>query len=511
MIYLVEITAATDSAGTTTVLRYSSTGYTTKPSDSPANTHYDARVITPAIITRNLFSNGTTSGESRVGYGVVELTNTDGGLDAILPYSFDGRSLVIKTGNDGDDYSAFTTILSGTMEQVEFTFSKVTILARDKLAVLDRPLQTTLYTGTNLLVHPWTGVEGIVGDIKNQPKPLLYGQVINITPVLVNNVLLVYQVNDGAIASIDGVYEGGHAVTFHADFATNALLQAATIPSGQYGTCIAEGYFRLGSNPTYEITCDATQGATSANRTTAQIIKALAIKGGISSGDIVAADVTALDTANSCIIGAWINGLDSTISIIDQVAHSIGAYYGFDAIGQFRMGQFLAPTGTADFVINDSNILSIEHNRTSDTDRGIPAWRMVLRYKKNYTVQTVDLDNSITIDRLNALSQDYLVQTAEDSSIKTKYLLASELQRDSLIISQTQAATEATRLLNLYKVARDLYQVRVALDLTETLPDLNGVAQITLNRFGLDSGKLFRIIGIESDYASNRATLTLWG
>jgi hypothetical protein len=63
----------------------------------------------------------------------------------------------------------------------------------------------------------------------------------------------------------------------------------------------------------------------------------------------------------------------------------------------------------------------------------------------------------------------------------------------------------------LYKTSRDLYTVTIALDLTSTLPDLNNIVNITMNRFGLNSGKLFKIIGIESDYSKNRATLTLWG
>ena len=47
MIYLVEIVAAIDAAGTTTTLRYCSQPYTTKPSDTPANTYYDDRIVNP--------------------------------------------------------------------------------------------------------------------------------------------------------------------------------------------------------------------------------------------------------------------------------------------------------------------------------------------------------------------------------------------------------------------------------------------------------------------------------
>jgi hypothetical protein len=507
MIYIVEITAAIDAAGTTTTLRYASKPYTTKPSDTPANTFYDDRITNPASISRSLYSNGTTSGASRVNYGAVELSNVDGGLDSILKYSFDGRSLVIKIGNEGDAYSAFTTILNGTMEQVEFTFSKVTILARDKLAIVDMPLQTTLYAGNNALPD---GVEG-VADIAKSPKPLLYGQVFNIAPIMVNSSKLTYQINDGAIQSVSNVYDKGIALTAGADYANVTALHAASPASGTFVTCLALGYIRLGAVPTGLLTCDATQGAASSNRTVAQVLKAMALKAGIASGDINASDVTALDTANNSVIGIWVDGTDSAMVAMDKVAQSIGAYFGFDALGVLRMGLFTAPTGSATLEIDINNILSIEHSRTNDTDKGIPAWRINLTYQKNYSVQDFDLAGAVTAARRSVLSLPALTKSAEDTVIKTQYTLAPTIEKESLLVDATAAQTEATRLLNLYKTSRDLYTVTIALDLTTTLPDLNNIVNITMNRFGLNSGKLFKIIGIESDYSKNRATLTLWG
>ena len=507
MIYIVEITAAIDAAGTTTTLRYASKPYTTKPTDTPANTYYDDRITNPASISRSIYSNGTTGGASRVSYGAVELSNVDGGLDSILKYSFDGRSLVIKIGNEGDAYSAFTTILNGTMEQVEFTFSKVTILARDKLAIVDMPLQTTLYAGNNALPD---GVEG-VADIAKSPKPLLYGQVFNIAPIMVNSSKLTYQINDGAIQSVGNVYDKGIALTAGADYANVTALHAASPASGTFVTCLALGYIRLGAVPTGLLTCDATQGAASSNRTVAQILKAMALKAGIASGDINASDVTALDTANNSVIGIWIDGADSAMVAMDKVAQSIGAYFGFDALGVLRMGLFTAPSGSAILEIDINNILSIEHGRTNDTDKGIPAWRVNLSYQKNYNIQTTDLAGAVAAARRSVLSLPALTKSAEDTAIKTQYTLAATIEKESLLVDATAAQTEATRLLNLYKVNRDLYTVIIALDFGATLPDLNNVVNITMNRFSLNSGKLFKIIGIESDYSKNRATLTLWG
>jgi hypothetical protein len=263
--------------------------------------------------------------------------------------------------------------------------------------------------------------------------------------------------------------------------------------------------------PTGLLTCDATQGAASSNRTVAQVLKAMALKAGIASGDINANDVTALDTANSSVVGIWISEPDTAMVAMDKVAQSIGAYLGFDALGSFRMGIFTAPTGTAQIEIDIHNILSIEHGRTNDTDKGIPIWRVNLNYQKNYNIQTTDLAGAVTAARKNVLSLPSLTKSAEDAAIKNQYALAATIEKETCLVDATATQTEATRLLNLYKVNRDLYTVDIALDLTKTLPDLNNVVNITINRFGLNSGKLFKIIGIESDYSKNRATLTLWG
>jgi hypothetical protein len=243
----------------------------------------------------------------------------------------------------------------------------------------------------------------------------------------------------------------------------------------------------------------------------AQVLKAMALKAGIASGDINASDVTALDTANNSVIGIWIDGADSAMVAMDKVAQSIGAYFGFDALGVLRMGLFTAPTGSAVLEIDRNNILNIEHGRTNDTDKGIPAWRINLNYQKNYNIQTTDLAGAVTAARKNILALPALTKSAEDSSIKTQYTLAATIEKETCLVDATATQTEATRLLNLYKTNRDLYTVDIALDLSQTLPDLNNVVNVTINRFGLNSGKLFKIIGIESDYSKNRATLTLWG
>mgnify|MGYP001202491519 CR=1 FL=1 len=211
VLYLAELVVTGAGGAGTTTLRYASgNGHVTGPAETPANTWYDARITQPINITRNLFSRGKTSGQSQMGYGDLVLMNPDGGLDGLLEYGFDGQVVTIRRGTVGAAYpSGFPTIFSGTMEQAEAVGDTLVVRIRDRQLDLDRPLQSEKYAGNNVLPN---GLEGVAGDIKDKHKPVCLGQVQNVPAVCVNTSKLIYQVADGAIKSLDAVYDRGAAL-----------------------------------------------------------------------------------------------------------------------------------------------------------------------------------------------------------------------------------------------------------------------------------------------------------
>jgi hypothetical protein len=205
--YAVEIVAYDPALPGTRTLYYATRGFCSTPSDTPANTHFDERLQQPAVMRRDLFDALTTAGRSRTGYGDLVLANGDGALDALIGYGFDGRAITIRQGPPGAAYpSGYTTLLVGTMEQVEVGRETVTVKLRDRQAELNVPLQATKYAGDNALPD---GLEGVETDLKGKPKPRCFGKVLNVPAVPVNTSKLIYQVNDGAIASLDAVYDRG--------------------------------------------------------------------------------------------------------------------------------------------------------------------------------------------------------------------------------------------------------------------------------------------------------------
>ena len=511
---VVEMQAATDAAGTLQTFYLSSDGYSTSLTDTPPNTFLNPVLIDPATIGISAFSDGRTGGATKLESGEIVLANADGALDSWSNYSFDGRPVIIRSGTRGGAYPAsFLTVMTGTVEDVTHDWRKVVIRLRDKQFYLDKPALTVAYAGNNSLPN---GLEGTPNDVGGKLKPKVYGKVFNIEPAFVNTSKLTYQVHQGIISDITAVYDRGLALTKGADYATSALLQAATPAASTYITCFAEGYFRLGSSPAGMITCDVVQGATAADRTAAQILKKFATDAGLTSGEISSGDITALDTDTSAVVGIYLNAEETTFSAaMDEIAASVGAWYGFDALGVLRMGRLTAPTTSAVTTLTTVEIQEgIERRAPNDTN--IPSWRSVVNHSKIYAVQDSDLAGAVTDVRKAYLSNQYRTSKSEDATIKTQWLLSDQITYDTLLTSSSDADTEATRRLNLYKVKRDVFDVPV--NLSVYLSGNGGnqlkmldVIQMTINRFGCDAGRYFRLIGYRIELKTETVILTIWG
>lgn len=502
---VIEIEAAIDAAGTVSTFYLSTDRFVTGAADTPAHTAFDPRIADPGTIGINAFSDGRTGGNSRLETGEIVLVNVDGGLDAWNEYSFDGRAVTIRGGSVGAYPDDYTTLFIGTVESAEMSIDKAVFRLRDKQWRLNLPALSARYAGTNSLPN---GVEGTPDDIQGQVKPKAYGVVFNVSPPLVNTSKLTYEV--GACNSIDAVYDQGLAFTAGTTHGTLSALQAATVAAGTVDKCPSAGYFRIGSNPVGAITADVTQGAAAANRTAAQILKSLALAAGFTSGDIADDDITAMDAAASQVIGIWLADESSFQAAMDQIANSVGAWYGFDSSGKLRMGRVVEPASPA-ITLYDFDVLS-GFERRPPKDNGIPVWTVIAHHTKYWTVQPTDLDVTVTNARRAILAHEYRRAAAEDASVKTQWLLAGTMELDTLLVSASAAAAEATRRLALYKVHRDIYDVPITLNVMATYAlKVGSVVRLQYPRFGLDSGHDFMVVGVRLELSTNRAILTLWG
>jgi hypothetical protein len=483
----------------TRTLRFSSLPYTSQIDDTPAQTHYESRLLQPGLLRRDLYSPGQPGGQITVGYGLVEIINA-GDMDDYTQASFDGRSYVLKVGRLNDALADFTTVLKTTMESADFTSTRMTLKLRDRLAELDKPVTTIKYRGDD------SELEGD-SDLKDRYKPLIFGDVKWITPVLTNEAKMLYQVSSNPIDTTGVVlYEGGAQVTRGTDYTSQADMSANAPTSGQYRVWPEGGFLRLGFTPNLQIS--ARIYADDDTRNVGEAFKQLAIAAGWPAAEINAADVTALDGAAGGTTNLFMENGGQALELMNRLAQGRGIWFGPDRLGILRMGLLAEPAGTPALNLTATDITRLERQSTAT----LPAKQITLKRDKNWTVHTEFVEGLSAATR-QWLSNEWRQTIAIDTTNTIARKLAPVLEFESLInANEADTSEQAYRMLALYAAPRDIINLTVRARVADTLLlDLNDLVEVTYPRFGMDTGKLFRIIGIQADYRIGQLELTLWG
>lgn len=313
-------------------------------------------------------------GQTSISLGATSVNNRDGAYDYLLDYVWDTRPVTIKKGFAEANYSTFTTEFVGGVVEVTADQGSLVFTLRDNSYKLNKPMQTNFYVGNG-------GKEGGL-DLRGKTKPLLFGSARNITPILVDNVMLTAQIHDGPITSVSAVYDRANALTFQADFATYALLVASTIQPGKYGTCLAEGFVRLGAPPVGSPVVDAVGQYN--NSTPSDMLKsALLGRAGLVAGDL---DTTAFTTLASDFPYAFegVYFLEPAMDwsdFMEVVVSSLNGYWYVKKNGLVSVGQFRFRTPSATIRMEDVTSLG------KASSPSVP-FRLRVGWGKNPTVQS---------------------------------------------------------------------------------------------------------------------------
>lgn len=199
-------------AGTRT-LRYSNLGYVTRSTETPADTHYDARIDSVVDVSRHAFGRMQVTGSSSIAFADLELDNEDGALDALADYAFDGRAMTVyradipASGVIPAYPSGFTTyhftMLSGYTKGTQFV-----VKMRGLETALNQPIQSTKFAGDNVAPDGLEGGEELTGVA----KPIALGRVYGAALKCVNAQKQIYQIHDDEIDAIDGLYDAGNNI-----------------------------------------------------------------------------------------------------------------------------------------------------------------------------------------------------------------------------------------------------------------------------------------------------------
>lgn len=457
---LVEAVSNISSVDTTHYL--STKNYT----DETAPRIYDPIVSAASI---QLIERMSIDGSPSMSFGDVEIHNIDGSLDSWLSDIWVNKSITILVGDVRWLRADFVTIFSGTIEDIDSrSASTLNIKVRDKLQRLNTPISETKLGGSTVN--------------KNELVPLCFGECFNVTPLLSNPATLEYKVHQSAIEGIIEVRDNGVPV-------------AAT-------KTIAQGKFTLAAQPFGQVTCSVQGSKPSVwDKTVSKVIQQIVLNYGgtnkLVSGDLDSAQLATFDAANIQPVGIYINDRDNTLSVCNQIASSVGAQLVMSRLGKLQLLKIELPAPGTPFDIGVDDIIQ---NTLSISSKQPVRAAYKVNYDKNWTVQQ-GLQTGIPEEHKDMYALEYVSVTSEDATVKAAYSLDSEpVAIDTMLLTESDATAEATRLLNLYKTPRFIVTFTGTARLVELT--LGSAVTLTYPRFGLDAGKAGQVIGLSIDWSN---------
>lgn len=508
--YVVEFTGTDPAAGTTLTYRFAR-GQGVAPTDVA---HIPSGLLRWESPTQKIgvSPSGQTSSEGDFGELVIANAPDDisgaADYDDLATYAFQGRVAYLYY-LPGTAWSGKTLVARGVLEQPVADSASLRFPLRDPRAELDAPLQTTKYAGTNVAPD---GVEG-AEDLKGAPKPIVYGVVSNWPGRLVNQQKLIWQLCDKS-ATILCVRDGAVPLTAGTSRGTLASLQSNAPTAGGYDYYAgAEGTFvRFGATPVYRVAFDVQEGATSADRTHAQIWKRIRTERcATAAGDILTSSVTTVDTADANEVGfAWLEETTRR-EALDRVLQSLVGYEVQDLNGDWSIGRLQVPSGTPAIGLvvasesgvqksTDRPLIGIERARPSHQPNGSPPYRVNVRWGRNHTVMGPgDVAGSAAQRLKDKFSTEWRVETATDTTIwdpsaatgnfpnAPEMTVDTGYQPGSDNRSCSHAAERASVLLDLFSPLKGQYQARFLAEPGDNILP-GAVVRATYPRWGLSLG-----------------------
>lgn len=473
-------------------------GFITEPADDPDNQYFSPSVDNPLQFEASILQ-GDDFGSQIPSFGAITIKNGSE-FDTLETYYWKGRRIVVKAGSKDFSYADFATVFDGTCNDIEADDDQIILTISDNRQKLEQLLTPGAYAGTG-------GIEG-GDDLAGKPKPLCYGQVFNIEPVLVDAVNLVYQIHDGSISAVDAVRDSGVVLTSGGNVAD---ITAAVVSAGQYKTQISGGYIKLGSTPAGRITADVHGDSTGGYISTAGAIAQRLVKTrlgarSLSSSQIDAGAFNLLDAALPAATGIYLTEQTYASEAIDALINPNAAYWTFTRRGLLTAGAIDEP-GTEDLILTEDDI----------DDPGIriaavmpPAWRISVGYAPVGVVQKEDeLAAATTDDDRAFVGQEHRFVVNEDRAVRTINEFSLERQFLTRLSLKSDAEDLLERLVRIFGQRRRVYRVPLLRAMFRGY--LGDTVKLSYPRYGLNDGVKLLVVGVSEDAETGGTVLELWG
>lgn len=480
-----------------------------RPSDIlRPNRMADARIIASADIERSIPMSPDDQRRGELAVGEITFANADGGLDYLASdYSISGRSVRIYLGPARGDFAEFGLVQEVFGSHFENDGETLRLRVQSTASLLSTPLQATRYRGSG-------GQEGDA-ELASRPMPILYGECFNVTPVLIDKGLWIYQVHDGPILSIDAVKERGLELDDSGvDVANYTALAALDVALGEFATCKTLGLIKVGFGTggpegpvTMDVRGDVAAGAYSASM--GDVLFRIATNRAALDGGLL--DLNSFGDLPVGRIGFYADGADelTCADVFDALLGGINGWYATSRSKLLRVG-FASPPEDLDswaHAFDENDILPIEEIGREQA----PRWEQGALYAKNWTpMGSTEISEAVDGDTKELLLAQglYVRQVAGEVRLRDRAAVAGG-DLTTYFVERSDAEAVVARIMENHRQTRRRF--RLITTRVGYLLDLQTKVRVTYGRHGLADGRNFLVIGVRDDSRRGRVELTLWG
>lgn len=442
----------------------------------------------------------STNYTASIGYGDIQIANNNGIYDSWLNDIWVNKSVKIYVGTlpaPGaiSTISDFELVIDGLVDDIDSKDrTQLNLKLHNKLEKINTSVSELLlgnYYQGNIVAEAT-----YVNQYRNSLKPLVFGEVHNITPLLTDPTLLEYMVSPEAVEQIIEVRDNGVPVAFTQTSGTIA------IPAGS---------FRLLATPTGTITCSVqgikktvniAGGSVSSTYTnTASNAIATILKLWGQTLDYTELDATSFAALGTQYVGVYVTERQNVLELCQSIAKSCGLIVTTTRTGKVKLVELDIPA-SATTNITDSDIFlnTMVIGQKLDVVAGVK-----LGYAKNWTVQPTLL-TYIPQQHKDLYATEWLESSQTDSTIKNNYSVTTEPALEtSYLVDKTQADAVALKKLNLFKAQRKIVNMTCTAKMLSV--QVGDAVTITSSRFGFSGGTLGRVISTKPDWLRGRIEL----
>ena len=565
-IFIAEITVVVDSAGTEQTFYFSTSPFTTKPTDTPANTPVPAYLKNAGTYKADLFSKGRVTGLVQPNYGIMTLANPldstgKGVFDDWNDYGVSNARVVLRMGYETDAYpSAWTTVYIARIYKLSVTNDEVNITLRDRSELLNKPVNGNVFLGTG-------GMEGN-GSNLGRKKQSVFGDpgfhpaiCINIQKQIYyvsNNGCDTWQADAGLLSPYNGsqdynaafdVYDNAYKLLRKDNYTSFSELETTVPGSGEvrfwlggtssYSSYWYKGpiYFRLGSPPAGEI---RVYGVGYPNENDFNniggiygsfFLEILALRTGLTVSDIQSPDKWV-----TVIAGAQLIEEDQTyLQVMSDACLQTNSWFGFNRQDIFVTGYVLDPKSkwayygikipefpdgvpghdledtTSLFTFTDNYIKNLRSDSVNGQEN--PMWAAVFNSGRTWPVSTI-------AGGASGVNRDYMTRQPYYDSFKA-YSDPTKIKNPNaetidIVIPTRSMVNDFTRHLYsarfMWLYAGNPRTFTFTTDLSPELLaiELNDVVTLQTARFGLSAGIKLRVIGMTINTQTREIEFMLW-